>query len=150
MSEHSSSLETAWMVYADATQTIRHYDGERSATHRVALTVLSVLFAFSGSSLYTEKMSLAVCGIGAVMTLVLAAISIKFGTLIDRERARARAAREIMAERGDATIKSIDAQRSIAMKQQFMARWRLSTMWLIYYIVIFFGFLALFGSRYVG
>ena len=148
MSEANPSLETAWKIYADATQTIRHYDGERTSTHRLALAVLSILLAFSGSSFFPESMLLPVCGTGAAVTLVFAAISIKYGSLIDREKARAYTAREIMARFGDSTIKSIDAQRSTVTKREFLGKWHLNTMWLIYYFTIFLGFVALCGSRY--
>ncbi|MEL6368673.1 MAG: hypothetical protein AAFQ16_12020, partial [Pseudomonadota bacterium] len=103
--EQVPTESTALKLYFDATNTIRHYDGERTATHRVALAVLGALLAFTSSDIFVpDQMIIPVSVVGASLSILFLLMTKKIGALVDRERAKARAAAKVLADLGDCTI----------------------------------------------
>lgn len=133
--------ETARKIYFDATQTIRHYDGERTSTHRLAVAVLGALFAFTNSNLFNEVTLPYVSAAGAIFSLLFLLITSKHSTLIYRERSRAGAARSILSQCGDQTIERIDSKKLESYKKARLSTIRISSLWAAMYItfaVLFF------------
>ncbi|MEP6018888.1 MAG: hypothetical protein ABJ251_10465 [Paracoccaceae bacterium] len=143
MSENENPDEqpsTALKVYFDATQTIRHYDGERTATHRLAVATLGGLFAFSGTDLFNQPMLPILFLIGTLLSLLFLAITFKQSALINRERARAGAARDLLDKLGDRTISHIDAARTDQYKTLAFSRIRIASLWSLMYLVFALSF----------
>lgn len=138
------SMNTALKIYLDATQTIRHYDGERTATHRLAVAVLGALFAFSGSMFYSDEMLTATVFVGFSLSLLFLLITTKHAALVERERARARGARDLMTSTGCKTILDIDSRKINHIKNGILKNIRLSYLWSLMYVAFTIGFILLF------
>lgn len=67
---NNGDKETAIKLYLDAVDTIRHYDKERTATHRIAAAVLSGLLAFGSSNLVDPETTLVIVSTVGVFTTI--------------------------------------------------------------------------------
>ena len=135
---------TASKVYFDATTTIRHYDKERTSTHRVALAVLSGLLAVGSSDLFSDDYtSVVVNVVGTLISAIFYMISGRYGGLIERERSRAKTARRLLDEGGDRAIATIDEAKREMMRDVQFKYVKLSSLWGLYYSVFVLGFIAL-------
>lgn len=146
MSQETAMLDrrdTALRIYFDATDTIRHYDGERMATHRIALTLLGALLAFAGSDFFRPQMTVTLAVFGVFGSLIFFLLSLKFGALIFRERSRAQAARQILKELGDATIVEIDTRKNENYRKVQLSGVRTGTLWTVFYLLLVIGFTAI-------
>ncbi|MFG5379702.1 hypothetical protein [Yoonia sp. R2-816] len=135
--------DTALKVYFDATQTIRHYDGERTATHRLAVATLGALFAFTGSELFNQVMLPVLSVVGALLSLFFLVVTFKHSALIDRERARAAVARDLLSKLGDQTISQIDNEKAARYKKIAFSRIRTATLWPCMYLLFALSFVAI-------
>ena len=135
---------TASKVYFDATSTIRHYDKERTASHRVALAVLSGLLSVGSSDLFLDdNASVVVSVVGALISVIFYMISDRYGELIEREKSRARTARRLLDQGGDRAIATIDEAKREMMSDVLVKYAKLSSLWGLYYLVFVLGFIAL-------
>lgn len=145
MSETTNiSSDTILRVYFDATQTIRHFDGERTSTHRLAIAVLGGLLAFTGSTLFSSEMILVTSAVGMAMSFLFLMLAQKYSYLIQRERLKARAASKLLSSIDDQSIERVDHEKKVHSKLYFLSRTRISTLWSALYITMFLGFLGVF------
>ena len=146
--DNLTQRDTALRIYFDATDTIRHHDGERMATHRIAVAVISSLLAFTSSKIFAnEAITLPLSILGLVVCLTFHAISKKYEGLVLRERSKARAAREVLKALGDEVIASVDtAKRESSHQNPAWANFSLQSLWSVFYLLLAIAFIFL-GAR---
>jgi len=79
-------------LYFDATQTIRHYDSERASFSRIAVTILSILLAFSASLLEggaSTQVLLLVFFALLSFSMIAFLVCVRISRLINYQRTRA-------------------------------------------------------------
>ncbi|MGH1371651.1 hypothetical protein [Planktotalea sp.] len=136
--------DTAVKVYFDATSTIRHYDKERTSTHRVALAVLSGLLALASTDFVPDDVSGAVVSVaGVFISIIFYIVTAKYAGLIEREKSKARAARSYLAQLGDNAIADIDNSKTELTRTVPFKHTKLSALWSLYYAIFVIGFIAL-------
>lgn len=141
--------DTALKIYFDATATIRHHDGERMATHRIAVAVVGALLAFTSSGAFVEDAMIVPLSVfGALLCLTFHAISKKYESLVWRERAKARAARNLLQTLGDDVIVSVDLTKQGDAKASLFGKISLQSLWSLFYILISMSFMYI-GIRSV-
>lgn len=138
-------------IYFDATSTIRHYDTQRTGFTQLVLSALTVMIGFIIALSKPETPSLVLQGLAVVgMTLSIAGFVIagKLGTLISRQRNRARLALEkLEAEWKDSPISEIDAELKAGSKDGIFSGVKLETIWsciFIIYLVFNVGIFAVY------
>lgn len=134
--------DTALRMYFDATATIRHHDGERTATHRIAVAVVSALLAFTSSDAFAQDaMAVPLSLLGLLLCLNFHAISKKYEGLVLRERAKARAARGVLQSLGDNVIASVDAAKQEGTEISALRATALQSLWSIFYLLLAIAFI---------
>ncbi|MDA4844963.1 hypothetical protein [Hoeflea poritis] len=140
----SDERDTALKYYFDAVQTIRHYDGERTGTHRLAVAVLGSLFAFTGSNLFSPTMLVVSSATGLLLACLFFLIAQKHASLITRERIKASVARDVLSSIGNDIIRRIDQSKTDKYQKSRLSSIRVSTLWSAMYATFVLGFMALF------
>ena len=154
MTDHS--LTTARQAYFDATTTIRHYDGQLYAFHRMAIAILAIIASLSGSNIFSdvpEQLHFSLPALGAILSLLFWIISGKHVSLIQRERQRAIAARADLLDLGDTAISEIDRLKieapSTNQRQGISRKIRFGWLWGAIYIILFSVFVLILASMFL-
>lgn len=134
---HEFDIGLAERTHFDATSTIRHYDKERTSNHRLAFSVLALVIGLVSTGWPADGQGAYILvGFGIVSALIFWLISAKYSTLIGRERARARASREFLKEKGYSAIAEIDASKQAEFPTGItVSRLRLSSLWSAFYLL---------------
>ena len=136
--------DSALRVYFDATATIRHHDGERTATHRLAVSVVGALLAFASSEAFVpDAMEIPLSLFGVLMCLNFYLITKKYEALVLRERGKASAAREVLGTLGDDVIILVDRNKSQIGKRTTLAAVPLQRLWSLFYLLLAMAFIYL-------
>jgi hypothetical protein len=136
----SISLEFLKTVYIDATNTIRHYDGQRTSFAQIFVALLSILTTvITAATLQGIAASLVpmAAGVGTVLSLISILAVLKFDGLIALQRKRAAIAMRCYEEKaGDIDLMSINRNAKLSLRTKISARIDLGALWVAMFVVL--------------
>jgi hypothetical protein len=128
-------------IYIDATNTIRHYDNQRTTVATIFVAILSVMSSATGAAVAaatTKDFLRAASGAGTLMTLAMLMIIAKLNSLIRLQRKRASLTMQAwqgLVSQPDLTTINRNARREAHIP--LVSSITMGTLW----VVIFFLFL---------
>jgi len=131
VSEFDATL--AEKIYFDATDTIRHYDKERSTSSRVLFTALALIYSLAGAAMQTNSDAWFVISLGLfaiILSIIGYLINLKFAYLINLQRSRARVSISVVTKnRGPLKSTDINQIAKSELKINFISNLSMASLW---------------------